>query len=531
MRNNGPVTKVEHKFPNDPSAKIISVTDVNGVITYVNDTFVQISGFTREELIGQPQNIVRHPDMPAEIFRQLWATISKGQSFMGIIKNRCKNGDYYWVNAFIMPIIQDGKIVGYESVRTAASPDQIARSEAIYKKMRENNGTIKPRLHLYTILSYIIIFSTFAYSFINHNHYTLSVSFFLCLSIITYQQYRHKRFVRALSKLFGDQANLINTIIYTAESGKDGEAIYNILYNLKEVDTILTRVNEASDRLSHMAETNLVALNESMNDSKQNKDQTKAIANEMFEIASSITHMIQDISSSASDTARNSTQAASLVADGKQVAAETMDSIENLRESVNNISSAIVDLANRVDDIEKSSELIKGIASQTNLLALNASIEAARAGEAGRGFAVVADEVRSLSLRTEQTTLQIHDLINLFKKTAKKSKELSILNQQSVEVGVEKVHVTNQKLDELLTSINEIHHLADLMANTIQEHSGTAQNVQIKIEHISSMTDQNVENSSHNLKQTQELNHLSSDLKGMLERFSNKGRINSTFLQ
>ena len=96
MKNNGPVTDFEHKFPSDPNAKIISVTDRDGIITEVNDTFVQMSGFSREELIGQPQNIVRHPDMPALIFADLWKTIKSGRPFMGIIKNRCKDGSYYF---------------------------------------------------------------------------------------------------------------------------------------------------------------------------------------------------------------------------------------------------------------------------------------------------------------------------------------------------------------------------------------------------------------------------------------------------
>lgn len=129
MRDNDPVINREHKFPSDPNAKIISVTDIKGIITEVNDTFVEMSGFSREELIGQPQNIVRHPDMPPEIFAQLWSTIQSGQPFMGLIKNRCKDGSYYWVNAFIMPIRQNGEIIGYESVRTAASDTQIARAE------------------------------------------------------------------------------------------------------------------------------------------------------------------------------------------------------------------------------------------------------------------------------------------------------------------------------------------------------------------------------------------------------------------
>lgn len=143
MRDNGPVIDVEHKFPSDPNTKIISVTDLKGIITEVNDTFVKMSGYSREELIGQPQNIVRHPDMPSEIFEQLWSTIKSGNSFMGIIKNRCKDGSYYWVNAFIMPIVQNGEIIGYESVRTAASDSQIARAAKYYRKWKAARSPLK----------------------------------------------------------------------------------------------------------------------------------------------------------------------------------------------------------------------------------------------------------------------------------------------------------------------------------------------------------------------------------------------------
>ena len=114
MRVNLPVIDRETPFPDDPEAKIISVTDLSGVILDVNDIFVKVSGFSREELIGQPQNIIRHPDMPAAVFEHMWNLLKAGKTFHGIVKNRCKDGSYYWVDAFIIPIVQYGKTIGYE---------------------------------------------------------------------------------------------------------------------------------------------------------------------------------------------------------------------------------------------------------------------------------------------------------------------------------------------------------------------------------------------------------------------------------
>jgi aerotaxis receptor len=138
MRNNQPVTGIERNYANDIA--IISHTDEKGMITFVNDDFVEISGFTQEELIGQPQNIVRHPDMPAEAFRDLWDTIKIGRPWAGLVKNRCKNGDHYWVRASVTPKVGGG----YMSVRVRPGRDEISAAEALYVRMRQNPAI---RLH------------------------------------------------------------------------------------------------------------------------------------------------------------------------------------------------------------------------------------------------------------------------------------------------------------------------------------------------------------------------------------------------
>jgi aerotaxis receptor len=138
MRNNQPVTGVERQYPNDIA--IISHTDAKGLITFINDDFVEVSGFSQDELIDQPQNIVRHPDMPAEAFRDLWDTIKNGRPWAGLVKNRCKNGDHYWVRASVTPKL-DG---GYMSVRVKPSREEISAAEALYARMRQNPAI---RLH------------------------------------------------------------------------------------------------------------------------------------------------------------------------------------------------------------------------------------------------------------------------------------------------------------------------------------------------------------------------------------------------
>ena len=525
MRNNQPVTNVEHKFPNDPSAKIISVSDTKGTITDVNQTFIDMSGYSREELIGQPHNILRHPDMPAEVFRDMWQTIQRGDCFMGLIKNRCKDGGFYWVNAFIMPIVQNGEIVGYESVRTAVPPEKVARAERIYKAMREGKKPKLQRLDISGIICYLIFLLSFAYAMLNHGPVSIGICFVLTCGVIIYRHYRHQHLLNTITSHFNVHANPLNTMIYTSKGGREGAIIYDLLYNLKEVDSILTRVDGVTERLNAIVQSNLNEQSSSVAEVNEHNNQTRALTSEMNMIAQNINHMVEDIASSSLETAKCSTEAAQLVSESKAVSDQTMSAIDNLRVSSDNIVKAITDLAARVDDIEQAAALIKDIASQTNLLALNASIEAARAGEAGRGFAVVADEVRSLSLRTEQTTVQIHDLITRFKKTAQETVNLSAKGQESVDQGVEQVHLTNSKLDEVLKSITQIHQLTDSVANMVQAHTGTAQDVAIKVQHINSMAESTLETSTENLSQTKELSAISTELQDMVKRFSNSNHV------
>ncbi|MCD4600070.1 PAS domain S-box protein, partial [Proteus mirabilis] len=130
MRNNQPVTQRE--YPVAENATLMSTTDVNGNIIYANEDFVEVSGFSAQELMGQPHNIVRHPDIPADVFRDMWKTLKQGEVWTGIVKNRRKNGDHYWVRANVTPIIRQGKIQSFMSVRTAAKKEEVEQAAALY---------------------------------------------------------------------------------------------------------------------------------------------------------------------------------------------------------------------------------------------------------------------------------------------------------------------------------------------------------------------------------------------------------------
>lgn len=143
MRNNQPVTQREIVL--EPGQTIITKTDLEGNILFANEDFCEISGFSIPELVGKPQNIVRHPDMPPEAFRDLWATLNSGKPWNGIVKNRCKNGDYYWVDAFVAPIHDNQAVVGYLSTRVKPSKEKLEAAKVLYEDM--NTGRIHWKLH------------------------------------------------------------------------------------------------------------------------------------------------------------------------------------------------------------------------------------------------------------------------------------------------------------------------------------------------------------------------------------------------
>jgi len=154
MRKNLLLTGRERSF--DQSQRLISATDASGKILYCNDEFEAVSGFTRAELIGSPHNIVRHPEMPPAVYEHMWQCLKAGKCWMGIVKNRCKNGDHYWVEAYVTPINESGRLVGYESVRTKPSLERVDRASALYRSINEGKLSSPNADHFSSLLGQLL---------------------------------------------------------------------------------------------------------------------------------------------------------------------------------------------------------------------------------------------------------------------------------------------------------------------------------------------------------------------------------------
>ena len=126
--------------------QLVSTTDTFGTITYANENFCRIAGYSQEELVGQPHNLVRHNDMPKAAFADLWQKLKRGDSWRGLVKNRCKNGDFYWVDAYVTPLYENDEIIGYQSVRCKPTRQQVQAAERLYQEI--NQGKLPKEFQL-----------------------------------------------------------------------------------------------------------------------------------------------------------------------------------------------------------------------------------------------------------------------------------------------------------------------------------------------------------------------------------------------
>ena len=483
MANVGkPLINEEVKFNTDE--ELVSVTDTQGVVQYANDSFCRVAGFEFEELVGQHHNVVRHPDMPKQAFADMWSKLQSKQPWRGAVKNRCKDGRYYWVDAFVTPKFDDGELTGYQSVRTVLKPEYRVRAETLYAQINNGKsvgssfftGRIKDGLQV--VLGLILATSSLFYPFL---------SFLLIL--LPFWVFKDELFgVRSYIFAQNKEYDSVSRFVF---SGSGDTSIIDFSKKMQEgkIKTIIGRVIDSTQALTQGGEI----LKESSHQAKLGVERQ---ASELDQISVAIEEMVATNAEVASNTALTSTKVDSVHQDCKLATdsmTSTMEKVSNLANEVAESAATAGELADEANIISSIMQEIQGIADQTNLLALNAAIEAARAGEQGRGFAVVADEVRTLSSRTHAATEQIQTSVGDIQTTLFAWSKTMSKGKESAEECVVDTSSTRDLVFKVYEQVTEISDLANQISVASEEQSMVSKEISSNIVNVSDASTSNLQ--------------------------------------
>src|SRR5471032_2158105 len=475
MRLNLPVSDTEINLSDTET--IVSTTDLQGNISYANPYFIAVSGYSAEELIGAPQNILRHPDMPVEAFADFWATIRSGRSWSGMVKNRCKNGDYYWVLANVTPVVEDGVAVGYMSVRTKPSRQQVVQAAALYARIKAGQahgvvirqgaamrtGPLARLLRLRDMalakriawnLGFLglVLLLQLAWNAgllpAAASGWVTGLSLLALLVLAGFWHALHSNVLRPLRQA-RKACDVMAGGDLTQEVGTERrDEMGQLLRSLRQLRVNLHSI--VGDVRGNFLQIS-VASREIAAGNMDLSGRTEAQASALQQTASSM----EQLAATVQQNSGNAVQASDMAGKAHGLAGkggEIVGQMVHMMAEINASSKKIGDITG----------IIEGIAFQTNILALNAAVEAARAGDQGRGFAVVAGEVRTLAQRSASAAKEIKGLITH-----------SVDRVKAGSVLVEEAGTTMGEVVLAVKCVSDL--MGEITAASLEQHTGIEQ--------------------------------------------------------
>ncbi len=498
MRVNLPITGVEYELP--PGAALVSRTDLKGRITYVNPAFVEASGFAVGDLMGKAHNIVRHPDVPAEAFADMWASLGQGLPWTGLIKNRRQNGDFYWVLANVTPVRRNGRVQGYMSVRSKPGRAEVAEADALYARIREGRAKdiellqgevvqrgwrsplarlrripVRSRVAGATAVAAVLSLGLGLAGWMEASRLVASAGAHGSLpGLIAAAGAASALAWLGLGLFLGRTVfRPLDEAVHVARAIAGGDLARFEVRRGDEITGLLRALNQMSANLfaivSDVGENVAGVMSASSQIASGNQDlssRTEQQASSLEQTAASM----EELTSTVKQNADNARQANQLAVSASEVAVKgghVVSQVVDTMGSINASSKKIVDIIGVID----------GIAFQTNILALNAAVEAARAGEQGKGFAVVASEVRSLAQRSASAAKEIKTLIGD--------------SVDKVEAGSKQVAEAGRTMQEIVGSVKRVTDIMGEITTASQEQTSGIEQINQAISQMDQVTQQN----------------------------------------
>jgi len=521
VKKNLPVNGRETAFPDD--WKIVSSTNLKGALSHVNQAFVDVSGFVRDELLGKNHNVVRHPDMPPAAFQNLWDDLKQSKPWMGIVKNRCKDGSYYWVDAYVMPVFENGVVVGYESVRVKPEQEDVEWAEALYKKLWSGKGmrggwsTLalhrKLAIQFSALLALVcgalvlepsVSVATAALSWLGGSVAGYAIGWWDTRSLR--QAVRHARSIAD---------NPVMQYVYTGQKDEGGALSFALRLMQGGVRTVLGRIQDSAGSLRLEAEQTAATVQQISQSMLRQRQETELLATAMEEMAGTVKEIAQNTVHT-SDLAELADEEANR---GMQKVDTSIQSTRALASEVERAAGVIARLDKDSDSIGTVLDVIRGVADQTNLLALNAAIEAARAGDQGLGFAVVADEVRTLASRTQDSTEEIHRMIEQFQKAAREAVDTMKAGQARTAESVRYAGEVGEQLGAIAASIGKIKDMAIQVASAAEEQGTVSETISGNIHNINDVAEETANGAATTAQSARNVADMSDSLQALVSRF------------
>jgi len=419
-------------------AAIVSETDVKGTIIYVNDQFCRISGYSHDELMEKNHRIINSGHHPQSFFLDMWATISRGRIWKGEVKNKCKDGSFYWVDTTIAPIFDPtGKITKYIGIRFDITERKQAE-ERLEKLAAERKAETDS---------------------------------------LTQQVLKLLGEIKGAAK--GDltvRAQVTNDVL--------GAVVDSFNFLIGSLRKVVNGIQEVASEVR-------TATTESITDTNQLTEQARKQAERIDKMLQQIERMvntIKDVADVAQRAEQVAQQAATTAAAGGIAVDQTVEGIKELRQRIADTSKMMKRLGESSQQIGKIVTSISQIASQTNLLALNATIEAARAGEHGLGFAVVAEEVRKLAERSSAATEDIAEIVGAIQDEISRVMQAMESGTQEVVAGTNLAVQAKTHLIAIIEVSQQINSLVQNITRAAKKQTSFAEQISTSMQQVNSIS-------------------------------------------